>query len=68
MADIGGNRYPIAIKEVIETKERKRLWIEGRIKETEAQILNLQHQMLGHEQMLVQLKEQYSINEKSIDV
>lgn len=68
MADIGGSKYPIKIVEIKETKERKRLWIEGRIKETEAQILNLKHQMLGHEQMLAQLKEQLKINENSIDV
>jgi len=68
MSDLGGNKYPIKIVEIKETKERKHLWIEARIKETEAQIANLKHQMLGHEQMLQQLNEQQSLNKRSVDV
>ena len=68
MADLGGSKYPIKIVDIKETKERKSLWIEARIKETEAQVANLKHQMLGHEQMLAQLRLQYDLNEKSIDV
>lgn len=67
MSDLG-NKYPVPLVEIKETKERKRLWIEGRIKETEAQIANLKHQLLGHEQMLAQLNGQYILNENAIDV
>ena len=58
MVDIGGNKYPVPIGEIKETKERKRLWIKARTKEIEAQIANLEHALLGHEQTLLQLKEQ----------
>lgn len=68
MADLGGNKYPIKIVGITETKERKRLWIEARIKETEAKVANLKHALLGEEQMIVQLKIQYDLNEKAIDV
>ncbi len=68
MADIGGSKYPIKIVEIKETKARKLLWIEGRTKETEAAIANLKHQMLGHEQMLEQLKAQRALTERAIDV
>ena len=67
MGDLGGNKYPIKIVEIKETKARKGLWIEARVKETEAAIANLKHQMLGHEQMLEQLKQQAILNEKSVD-
>lgn len=67
MADIGGNKYPITLGEIKETKERKSLWILARIKEVEAQVANLQHQLLGHEQMLAQLKEQQSLNDKAVE-
>jgi len=67
MPDIGGNKYHVTIREIQETKERKRLWIKARIKETEAAVANLEHTLLGHEQMLGQLKEQDKLNEKSIE-
>ena len=67
MGDLGGNKYPVPIGEIKETKERKRLWILARIKEVEAQVANLQHTLLGHEQTLAQLREQEKIKKKSID-
>jgi len=67
MADIGGNKYPIKLIEIKETKERKSLWIKARIKETEAKIINLKHAMLGEEQMLDQLNAQYILNDKAVD-
>lgn len=58
MADLGVNeRLPVPIEEPKETKNMKKLWIEGRIHETQKQICNFKRQLEGAELTLKSLQD-----------
>jgi hypothetical protein len=67
MADFG-DKLPVPInREVKETKEMRKLWLDSQIKELEARISAKKRELLHLETLLTQTKQGFEMLEKSID-